>query len=60
MQRELRALDLAVPVVSAKTMAQFLDESLILGRIAAGFLGVLGVLGLSLAASASTPWWHSP
>ena len=49
MQRELRALDLAVPVVSAKTMAQFLDESLIAGRIAAGFLGALGVLGLCLA-----------
>ena len=49
MQRELRALDLAVPVVSAKTMAQFLEESLMLGRIAAGFLGALGVLGLSLA-----------
>ena len=49
MQRELRALDLAVPVVSAKTMAQFLDESLMLGRIAAGFLGALGVLGLCLA-----------
>ena len=49
MQRELRALDVGVPVVSAQTMAQFLDESLMPARIAAVFLGILGVLGLCLA-----------
>jgi predicted permease len=49
MQRELRALDLAVPVVSAETMAQSLERSLLPARIAARFLGVLGALGLGLA-----------
>jgi predicted permease len=49
MQRELRALDVGVPVVSAQTMAQFLDESLRPGQIAAVFLGILGLLGLCLA-----------
>jgi predicted permease len=49
MQRELRAMDIAVPVVSARTMTQFLDESLLLGQIATWFLGALGALGLSLA-----------
>ena len=49
MQRELRALDVGVPVVSAQTMAQFLDESLRPAQVAAVFLGALGVLGLCLA-----------
>ena len=48
MQRELRAVNVALPVISAKTMAQYLEDSL-LGRIAATFLGGLGALGLCLA-----------
>jgi ABC-type antimicrobial peptide transport system permease subunit len=49
MQRELRAVNRALPVISAKTMAQQLDESLRAPKVVATFLGGLGALGLCLA-----------
>jgi predicted permease len=49
MQRELRALDIALPVMTAKTMAQDLAEKQQGPRTAAVFLGALAGLGLLLA-----------
>jgi ABC-type antimicrobial peptide transport system permease subunit len=49
MQRELRGVDRALPAISAKTMAQYLEESLVAPKAVAAFLGVLGALGLCLA-----------
>ena len=49
MQRELRALDSALPVLSAETMGQRLERSLIAPRAVAAFLGGLGAVGLLLA-----------
>ena len=49
MQRELRAIDGALPVIAAATMEQRLQESLYGLRVATTFLGGLGALGLSLA-----------
>ena len=49
MQRELRAVNVTLPVISAKTMAQHLEESLAAPKAAATFLGGLGGLGLGLA-----------
>ena len=49
MQRELRALDVTLPVVTASTMAQRLDQSQAPAKAVATFLGVLGGLGLVLA-----------
>jgi predicted permease len=49
MQRELRLLDPALPVLSAETMEQRLEESLMLPRAVAAFLGGLGAVGMSLA-----------
>jgi ABC-type antimicrobial peptide transport system permease subunit len=49
MQRELREVNVALPVVSAKTMAQYLEESLAVPRAVGAFLAALGVLGLCLA-----------
>ena len=49
MQRELRALDVTIPVVAAETMAQSLENSLMPARVASRFLGVLGGVGLGLA-----------
>ena len=49
MQRELRAVNAGLPVVSAKTMAQHLEESLAAPKAVATFFGVLGTLGLCLA-----------
>jgi ABC-type antimicrobial peptide transport system permease subunit len=39
-----------LPVISAKTMAQYLEESLVGPKAVATFLGALGALGLALAA----------
>jgi hypothetical protein len=50
MQRELRAADASLPVVAAKTMAQYLEESLAAPKAVATMLGGLGALGLGLAA----------
>jgi ABC-type antimicrobial peptide transport system permease subunit len=49
MQRELLAVDPALPVVSAATLTQGLDQSLAPVQAVAAFLGALGVLGLLLA-----------
>ncbi len=49
MQRELRAVNIMLPVVSAKTMARYLEESLVAPKAVATFLGALGALGLGLA-----------
>ncbi len=49
MQRELRAVDVTLPVMTAKTMAQDLEESQAAPKAVATFLGVLGGLGLVLA-----------
>jgi ABC-type antimicrobial peptide transport system permease subunit len=49
MQRELRALDGTLWVISAKTMAQYLEESLAMPKAVAWFLGALGVMGMLLA-----------
>jgi ABC-type antimicrobial peptide transport system permease subunit len=49
MQRELRAVDVTLPVTTAKTMAQALEESQAAPKGAAMLLGILGGLGLVLA-----------
>ena len=49
MQRELRAVNATLPVISAKTMAQHLEESLVAPKAVATFLAALGTLGLCLA-----------
>ena len=49
MQRELRGVDAALPVMAAKTMAQDLEDSRLQPKVIALFLGVLGALGLLLA-----------
>jgi predicted permease len=49
MQRELRTVNPALPVLSAKTMMQYLEESLVTSKMIAMFFGVLGALGLCLA-----------
>jgi predicted permease len=49
MQRELRAVDATLPVMTAKTMAQALEESQAQPRAVSMLLGVLGGLGLLLA-----------
>jgi putative ABC transport system permease protein len=49
MQRELRAVDVTLPVITAQTMAQDLERSQAAPKAAATFLGALGGLGLVLA-----------
>jgi predicted permease len=49
MQRELRAVDITLPVMTAKTMAQARSESQTAPAAVATFLGVLAGLGLVLA-----------
>jgi predicted permease len=49
MQRELRALDPTLPVVSAKTLEQHMEEALFFPKTASTFLGAMGMLGLALA-----------
>jgi len=49
MQRELRAVDITLPVITAKTMAQRLEESQAVPAVAATFLAILAGLGLLLA-----------
>jgi putative ABC transport system permease protein len=49
MQRELRAIDLSLPVITAKTMAQAREDAQAAPTAAATLLGVLGGLGLVLA-----------
>ena len=49
MQRELRGVDTTLPVLSAKTMRQHLEDSLVVPQAIATSLGILGALGMSLA-----------
>jgi putative ABC transport system permease protein len=49
MQRELRGINVALPVVSSKTMAQQLEDSLLAPKAVATILAALGALGLALA-----------
>jgi predicted permease len=49
MQRELRTVDVTLPVMTAKTMAQDLENSQAAPRVVATFLGALGGVGLVLA-----------
>jgi predicted permease len=49
MQRELRGINAALPVVSSQTMAQQLEGSLLAPRAVAAILAALGALGLALA-----------
>ena len=49
MQRELGALGVTLPVVTASTMAHRLEQSQAAPKAVATFLGALGVLGLVLA-----------
>jgi hypothetical protein len=49
MRRELRAVDVTLPVVTASTMAQKLERSQAAPRAVATLLGILGGLGLVLA-----------
>ena len=49
MQRELRAVNVTLPVISVKTMAQYLEDSLSGVGMVATLLGALGALGLCLA-----------
>jgi ABC-type antimicrobial peptide transport system permease subunit len=49
MQRELRAVDITLPVITAKTMAQRLEEAQAAPAVAATFLAILAGLGLALA-----------
>ena len=49
MERELRAVDVTLPVMTAKTIAQALEESQAQPKAISTFLGVLGILGLVLA-----------
>lgn len=49
MERELRAVDAALPVIAATTMRRSLDETLVASYLATWFLGLAGAIGLSLA-----------
>jgi hypothetical protein len=49
MQRELRAVDVTLPVIAAKTMAQDREDSLMVSKAVAAFLAALAALGLLLA-----------
>jgi predicted permease len=49
MQRELRAVDITLPVMTAKTMAQARSESETAPAVVATFLAILAGLGLVLA-----------
>ena len=49
MQRELRAVDVTLPVITAKTMAQRLEESRAVPALVATLFAILAGLGLVLA-----------
>ncbi len=49
MQRELRAVDVMLPVIMATTMARVLEQAQTVPTAIAAFLGALGGLGLVLA-----------
>jgi predicted permease len=49
MQRELRTVDVTLPVITAQTMAQDLERSQAAPKVVATLLGAIGGLGLVLA-----------
>jgi putative ABC transport system permease protein len=49
MQQAVRDLDALVPIMTATTLSQRVEDELGVGRTAVAFLGALGVLGLGLA-----------
>lgn len=49
MQRELRSVDATLPIVTAQTMAQRVEEKQTAGKVIAAFLTTLGAVGLLLA-----------
>jgi predicted permease len=49
MQGHLRAVNATLPVVSAQTMAHYLEQSLVAPKAVATFLAALGAVGLGLA-----------
>ncbi len=49
MQRELRAMDPRLPVISALTLEQHMEDALFFSKTMSVFLGALGILGLTLA-----------
>lgn len=48
-QREVRAMDPLVPVINPLTVGEVMDQSLFAPKLAAGLLGVMGVMALALA-----------
>jgi predicted permease len=48
-QREVRAMDPLVPVINPLTVGEVIDQSLFAPKLAAGLLGVMGVMALALA-----------
>lgn len=48
-QREVRAMDPLVPVINPLTVEEVMDQSLFAPKLAAGLLGVMGVMALALA-----------
>jgi predicted permease len=48
-QREVRAMDPLVPIVNPLTVGEVIDQSLFAPKLAAGLLGVMGLMALALA-----------
>jgi predicted permease len=48
-QREVRALAPLVPIINPLTIEEVIDQSLFASKMAAGLLGVMGVMALALA-----------
>ena len=48
-QREVRAMDPLVPIINPMTVGEVIDQSLFASKLAAGLLGVMGIIALALA-----------
>ncbi len=48
-QREVRAMDPLVPILNPMTVGEVIDQSLFASKLAAGLLGVMGIIALALA-----------
>jgi len=48
-EREIRAMDPLVPIINPLTVGEVIDQSLFAPKLAAGLLGVMGVIALALA-----------
>jgi predicted permease len=48
-QREVRAMDPLVPIINPLTVGEVIDQSLFAPKLAAGLLGVMGLMALTLA-----------